>query len=103
MDDIPFVVPAKAGTQRRKHLYDVRPCDERAGWIPACAGMTKVARRADCLNFSELLRKNGTDAGIQGAIALIGWPRRLTVFERYTTIRPTSRLRMGRGPEYFTF
>ncbi len=57
-DGVPWVVPAKAGTQRRKLLCDVRPCDERRAWIPACAGMTRVSKRAVSLTTSESLPTN---------------------------------------------
>ena len=38
------VVPEKAGTQRRMLLCDLRPCEERRAWIPACAGITASDR-----------------------------------------------------------
>ena len=58
-DGVPWVVPAKAGTQRRRLLCDVGPSDEWRAWMPACAGMTRVSKRAASLTTSESLRTNG--------------------------------------------
>ena len=58
-DGVPRVVPAKAGTQGRKLLCDIRACNERRAWIPACAGMTRLSERAASLTASESLSPNG--------------------------------------------
>ena len=44
-DGLPFVFPAKAGTQERELERDVRQWDTRRGWIPAFAGMTVVSQQ----------------------------------------------------------
>ena len=56
-DGVPCVIPAKAGNQSRKLPCDVSPCDERRAWIPACAGMTKVSKRASFVTISPRLHR----------------------------------------------
>ena len=58
-DGVPCVVPAEAGTQRRKFLRDIRLLDERRAWIPACAGITRVSNRPAFLTSSDTRSTNG--------------------------------------------
>ena len=50
----------------RDAICEVRSCDERLPWIPACAGMTRLGMRAVSLTTSESLNTNGTGSACGG-------------------------------------